>query len=79
MSENEIQKYASITKKAWIVYSITSVVIAALLVLFVARDTEEQFFYGLMIIAGAYVFRPSERYMSKLILKFTGISPPTEK
>jgi hypothetical protein len=45
-------------------------------VLFVAQDTEERFFYGLMPTAAAYVLRPTESYMAKLIYRFTGVSRP---
>ena len=49
------------------------------LVLFVAQDDEERFFYGLLPAAVAYVFRPMNKPFSKLIFKFTGISHPTEE
>lgn len=74
MTDN--QNYDSYKKKAWIIYSILVVTLAIVLVLFVARDNEEKFFYGMMTIAGAYVFRPTDRFMNKQILKFTGVSPP---
>jgi hypothetical protein len=48
------------------------------LVLFVASDNEEMFFYGLMTPAAFYVFRPTERFFSKQIFKFTGVSKPEE-
>ena len=63
-------------KKAWIVYSILAVALVAVLVLFVARDNEERFFYTIMPIAAAYVLRPTDKLMGKMILKFTGIAPP---
>jgi hypothetical protein len=36
-------------------------------------------FYGLMPAAAAYVFRPTEKYISQLIFKLTGVSKPVEK
>jgi hypothetical protein len=63
---------------AWIIYALIALAVAAILVLFVARDNEERFFYGLMPTAGAYVLRPTEKYMAKLVYKFTGVSRPEE-
>jgi hypothetical protein len=51
----------------------------AVLVLFVAQDNEEKFFYGIMTPAAFYVFRPTNRYLDKLIFKFTGVSQATEQ
>jgi len=79
MTANQNQKYVYYTKVAWVIYTVASVVLAAVLVLFVAEDNEEMFFYGLMTIAAAYVLRPSERLMDKKILRFTGISKPTKE
>lgn len=59
-------------------YASITIVLIVLLVLFVAQDTEERFFFTLMPAAAAYVFRPTESYLSKLIFKFTGVSRPTE-
>jgi hypothetical protein len=79
MTENQNQQYVYYTKVAWVIYTVASVVLAAVLVLFVAEDNEEMFFYGLMTLAAAYVFRPSERLMDKKILSFTGVSKPTKE
>ncbi|MCW9024534.1 MAG: hypothetical protein OQK73_07610 [Gammaproteobacteria bacterium] len=79
MTVNQNEKYDYYTKVAWTIYSLTAVVLAAVLVLFVAEDNEEMFFYGMMTIAGAYVLRPNEKIMSKQILRFTGISKITEE
>jgi len=79
MMANQNQKYVYYTKVAWAIYTVASVVLAAVLVLFVAEDNEEMFFYGLMTLAAAYVFRPSERLMDKKILSFTGVSKPTKE
>ena len=78
MTVNQNKKYDDYTKKAWIIYTISAIVIAAVLVLFVANDNEEMFFYGLMTIASAYVLRPNERIMAKQILRFTGVSKITD-
>ena len=79
MTDNQNQKYVHHTKMAWRIYSLAAIVIAAVLVLFVAQDDEERFFYGMMTIAAAYVLRPSEKVMAKKILKYTGVSKPTEE
>lgn len=76
MTANDNHAHARYTKIAWILYALTAVLLAIVLVLFVAQDTEEQFFYGFMTLAGAYVFRPTERFFNKLILKYTGVAPP---
>ena len=64
---------------AWIIYSLITIAIILVLVLFFARDNEEMFFYTLMPAAIAYVFRPMTKPFSKLIFKFTGASYPTEE
>lgn len=79
MTDNNNDKYIFYTKVAWAIYSLITIAIILVLVLFVAQDTEERFFYGLMPAAAAYVFRPMNKPFSKLIYKFTGISHPTEE
>ena len=79
MTDDQDQKYVYYTKVAWIIYALISIVLMAVLVLFVAEDNEEMFFFGLMTPAAFYVFRPTERYFSKLIFKFTGVSKPADK
>ena len=78
MSNNQDQQYAHYTKMAWIIYAVMTVVIVAVLVLFVATDNEERFFYGIMPAAAAYVLRPTDKVMAKYIKKFTGVSQPTK-
>ncbi len=60
MTSNPNQKYDYYTKVAWTIYTLAAIILAAVLVLFVAKDNEEMFFYGMMTIAAAYVLRPSE-------------------
>jgi hypothetical protein len=79
MTVNQTQKYVYYTKVAWAIYALMTVVFVVILVLFVAQDNEERFFYGLMPAAASYVFRPTDRLLSKLIFKFTGVSQPTDK
>ena len=76
MTNVEHAKYQSHLKKAWTIYALITVAVIVVLVLFVAEDNEERFFFTIMPAAAAYVFRPTERYMSELILKFTGVSKP---
>jgi len=79
MTVNQNQKYVYYTKVAWAIYTLLALVLASVLVLFIAQDNEERFFYGFMTVASAYVFRPTEKIFSKLILKFTGESQTTEE
>jgi len=79
MTDNLNDKYIFYTKMAWTIYTLITIAIIVVLVLFVAQDNEERFFYGLMPAAAAYVFRPMNKPFSKLIFKFTGVSHPTEE
>ncbi|MGD8934082.1 MAG: hypothetical protein PVF35_04840 [Gammaproteobacteria bacterium] len=79
MTDHKNQKYIYYTKVTWTIYYLLALVLACVLVLFVAQDNEERFFYGIMTVAAAYVFRPTEKYIGKLILKFTGVSQATEE
>ena len=79
MAANPNQKYDYYTKVAWTIYTLGTIVLAAVLVLFVAQDNEEMFFYGFMTIAAAYVLRPNEKIMGKQILRFTGVSKTTKE
>jgi len=79
MTDDQDQKYAFYTKAAWIIYALIAIILMAVLVLLVAQDNEERFFYGIMTPAAFYVFRPTDRYLSKLIFKFTGVSQPTQQ
>ena len=79
MTDNQKDKYIYYTKMAWAIYSLITIALIAVLVLFVAQDNEERFFYALMPAAAAYVFRPMNKPFSKLIFKFTGVSHPTEE
>ena len=79
MTDDQNDKYIFYTKMAWAIYIFIIILLITVLVLFVASDNEERFFYGLMPAAAAYVLRPMNKPFSKLIYKFTGVSPPTEK
>jgi len=79
MTDNQKDKYIFYTKMAWTIYTLITIALIAVLVLFVAQDNEERFFYGLMPAAAAYVFRPMNKPFSKLIFKLTGVSHPTEE
>lgn len=79
MTDNQNDKYIFYTKIAWTIYTLITITIIAVLVLFVAQDNEEMFFYGLMPAAIAYVLRPMDKPFSKLIFKFTGVSQPAEE
>ena len=79
MTDNQNDKYIFYTKMAWTIYTLMTIVIILVLVLFVAQDNEEKFFYGLMPAAASYVLRPTDKFFSKLIFKFTGVSKPTKQ
>lgn len=79
MADPQANQYATYLKQAWRIYALIALIIVTLLVLLVARDTEEMFFYGLLTPAAFYVFRPTERYIGRLVFKFTGVSKPEEK
>ena len=79
MTDNKNDKYIFYTKMAWTIYTLITIAIILVLVLFVAQDNEERFFYGLMPAAAAYVFRPMNKPFSKLIFRFTGVSHPAEE
>ncbi|MDH5190958.1 MAG: hypothetical protein OEW89_06885 [Gammaproteobacteria bacterium] len=79
MVENQDQKHAYYTKVAWSIYALISIVLMLILVLVVASDNEEMFFYGIMTPSAFYVFRPTNRYINKLIYKFTGVTNEKEQ
>jgi hypothetical protein len=79
MTDNQDDKYIFYTKMAWTIYALMTIALIVVLVQFVAQDNEEKFFYALMPAAAAYVFRPTDKFFSKHIFKFTGVSQPTEQ
>lgn len=79
MTDKQNDKYIFYTKIAWTIYTLMTIALIVVLVLFVAEDNEERFFYGLMPAAAAYVLRPTDKFFSKLIFKYTGVSQTTEK
>ena len=78
MKTDQEVNYQSYVRKAWVIYALLTIVLIVILVLLVARDTEERFFFTIMPAAAAYVFRPTDRYLDKLIFRFTGVSRPPE-
>ena len=78
ITNNQGSKFQSYIKRAWAIYVLITIALIVILVLFVAQDNEERFFFTIMPAAAAYVFRPTNRYLSKLIFKFTGVSQPPE-
>lgn len=79
MTNNQDIKFQSYLKRAWAIYALITIALIVTLVLFVAQDNEERFFFTIMPAAAAYVFRPMNKPFSKLIFKFTGVSYPTEE
>ena len=78
MTESTDMKYASYCKKVWAIYALIVVILIIILVTIVAQDNEERLFYSLMTAAVSYVFRPSDKSISKAVLRIFGISPPVE-
>jgi hypothetical protein len=78
MTNNHDSKFQSYIKRDWEIYALITIALIVILVLFVAQDNEERFFLAIMPAAAAYVFRPTNRYIGKLIFKFTGVSQPSE-
>lgn len=78
MSNNQDSKFQSYIKRAWAIYALLTIILIIVLVFFVAEDSEEMFFFAIMPAAAAYVLRPTNRYLGKLIFKFTGVSQPSE-
>ena len=73
MIKNDNAAHARFTKLTWLIYKVLAVLLAAALVLLLANDNEERLFYGLMTIACAYVFRPTDKFMDDLIKKYKGV------
>ena len=78
MTSNQDIKFQTYIKRAWAIYALITIALIVILVFFVAQDTEERFFFTIMPAAAAYVFRPTNRYLGKIIFKFTGVSQPAE-
>jgi hypothetical protein len=78
MTNLQNSEYQTYVKRAWVIYALITIALIVVLVLFVAADNEERFFFTIMPAAAAYVFRPTERYLDKLIFKFTGVNRPEE-
>ena len=76
MTNDQASKFQFYMKRAWVIYALMTVALIVVLVFFVAQDTEERFFFTIMPAAAAYVFRPTDRYLGKLVYKFTGVSQP---
>lgn len=74
----DMHEYNAAKRKVWIAYSLLTLAVILVLVFLVARDAEEQFFYSIMPAAAAYVFRPGERSMAKLVRKYTGVEKPAD-
>lgn len=79
MTDNQDNKFVYYTKIAWVIYTLIIISLMAVLVFFVAEDNEEMFFFGLITPAAAYVFRPTSRYIGRLVFKYTGVSETKEQ
>lgn len=79
MTTDVNSKFAKYSKIAWGIYSLAVIVVIVLLVTVVAQDNEERFFYGLMTAACSYVFRPTEKFFKKQVMKFIDTDEETGK
>jgi hypothetical protein len=77
-TNNQEEKFRTYMKRAWVIYALLTIALIVVLVLFVAQDNEERFFFTIMPAAAAYVLRPTDRYLGQLVYKFTGVAPPAE-
>lgn len=73
MTEDQKKRYASLSKLAWVGYFLLCLLLIAALVLFKAADNEERIFFFLMGSAALYVFRPTDKFFNKHILKLMKI------
>ncbi|MDH3343189.1 MAG: hypothetical protein OEM07_05655 [Gammaproteobacteria bacterium] len=78
VTNDQNNKFQSYMKRAWVIYALLTVVVILILVFLVASDNEERFFFTIMPAAAAYVLRPTDRYIEKLVFKYTGVSKPSE-
>ena len=79
MTEDVNSKFAKYSKIAWAIYSLAAVVVIVFLVAVVAQDNEERLFYGLMTAACSYVFRPTDKFFKKQVMRFIDTDEETEK
>ena len=79
VTDDQDSKFQSYMKRAWVIYALLTIALIVILVLFVAQDNEERFFFTIMPAAAAYVLRPTNRYLGNLVFKFTGVAPPKEE
>jgi len=76
MKANEDKEYASCSKKVWAIYILVVICLIIFLVAVVAQDNEEKLFYSLMTAAASYVFRPTDRFIGKAVMRLFGVAPP---
>ena len=76
MSVSEDKQYAGYCKKVWILYALLVVALIIILVTLVASDTEERFFFTVMPAAAAYVFRPTDRFIGRIVFRLFGVERP---
>lgn len=67
MTDSAENKNAAKLKMAWAIYTGLIVVLIIILFFLVAQDNEERLFYSLMTAAAGYVFRPTKKFMNKMI------------
>ena len=78
MTESTDNKYSLYSKKVWAIYALLVIILIIILATIIAQDNEERLFYSLMTVAASYVLRPSDKIISKYVLKLFGVSPPVK-
>lgn len=76
MKTKEDNEYATCSKKVWAIYILAVICLIIVLVAVVAQDNEEKLFYSLMTVAASYVFRPTDRFIGKAVMRLFGVAPP---
>lgn len=77
-TNDQTSKFQSYVKRAWVIYALAIVALILILVFLVAGDDEERFFFTIMPAAAAYVLRPTDKYIAKLVTRYTGVAQPAE-
>lgn len=79
MTADPIKKYQASKKTVWRIYAALIACLVAFLVLFVATDNEEKFFYSLMTIGASYAFRPNDTQINAIIKRLFDIEAPVKQ
>lgn len=76
MTDQPATEFEACSKKVWIMYTIIAICLTAYMGGVVAQDTEELFFYTMMTAAVSYVFRPTDKFIAKMVMRIFKVAPP---